>query len=267
MTLLQILTAAILHGLFDAVPTGGDLLDLRILNGVPDADRLALQIAVYFGLAGAALLFSAPTLWMMGRGLARRAKGKRDPGAPLFFFCLPNMVLPIVLWWLLSQFPSLSLSVLPMTIMTAILAIALMMADHLGVTVRRLEHLGWMDSMIFAVTGALGLLPGLGRTVVLVITGRLLGYERPDLLRLGILGLWPVLLVQAISMIFALSQQVELIFSTDLLLAFAASFLCAALSLSIAFGWLQRRSYFPWALIRLAIALTSLLLMIFGIAG
>ncbi|MCP6497894.1 undecaprenyl-diphosphatase, partial [Klebsiella pneumoniae] len=69
----------------------------------------------------------------------------------------------------------------------------LWIADRLGVTVRRVEHLGWTGAMLIGLLQAAALLPGISRTAITIAAARLMGFERRDAARFSLLLAIPLL--------------------------------------------------------------------------
>ncbi len=68
-----------------------------------------------------------------------------------------------------------------------IFGIVLYLADRFGVTLRRLENLRFGHAIAIGVAQAFALIPGISRSGITMVTGRLLGFERAEAARFSFL--------------------------------------------------------------------------------
>jgi len=125
----------------------------------------------------------------------------------------------------------------------------LLLADRLGMTVRRLDHLSPVGAFAIGMLQALALVPGVARVGITITVARLLGYERTDSARLALLLSLPLLTWSAASLVWRLRGV--LVVSPDLGIAAAVAAAAALVAAAAMVGWVRRHSYAPFAVWRL----------------
>jgi undecaprenyl-diphosphatase len=212
----------------------------------PDPGGIA---AATFGLLIAALLYVRHDVALMATGLVRAAKRRGSPGARLLaqiaIASVPPAAVLIAMWR--GGWPAF---LPPPDLMLAggfiVGGLALLVADRIGFTVRRVEHLGYGGALLTGVFQAFATLPGLSQTGFVIVAARLMDYERAAALRLAVLLAIPWLAVAAILSAGALAPQ------PILLAAAVLAALIAYLVLSAAAPLLRRRSFTWFALAQVA---------------
>lgn len=251
VTLQDILAFAFIAALAESLPLDAASHLAILMPGILGNPALSpLWIAVQGGMILAMLTLTWRNWADMGWGLFRLAKGKLEPGARLAgkaaLAAMPLSVLAALglgvdhgLLWRPS--PSLS------AILLILFGLGLGFADKIGVTVRRVEHMGWLAALGMGLVQGLVLIPGASRLGVMITLGRILGYERQDFLRFGMVVSILILLVQSLAGLVGLSLRAQLIYSGDLLLVAALSFLVSLAGLGLLLRWVQRGGFLPMA--------------------
>lgn len=209
------------------------------------------------GAALAILLFTAPSLVSALTAAAQRLRGKEPaPGSvsllPLLAAGVPlagavvavqmGAVPPLPAWpWL------------PGAVVIAG-AVFLFVTDRVGLTIRRLEHIGVISGFVTGLARVVTLLPAAHGLSWALGTARLLDLERPDALRLATFAAFPALVIQAAWGGLAGWP----------LAWWLAAAACAALGslvvLLVLSAWLRRRDLWPVALLELLAGLGLLML-------
>ena len=252
MTLLDVLVIALIQGLGEVLPLGasGHLMALPMLAGTPEG-RAALSVAAHLGILLALMLYFWRDVAAMGLGAWRLLKGKPDGGTHLFLHVLAGTV-PTALagWFLLDAAATLGG---PVSAAIMILAGGLLLAacDKLGVTVRRIEHLGFIEALALGLLQLLALIPGVSRTGITITIARLLGWERQAAARLSLLLAMPLILGHGLRTFWALSHHTTLIISSDLMIAAAAAGVSSLAAVAGMMAWVERRTFLPFALLRM----------------
>lgn len=129
----------------------------------------------------------------------------------------------------------------------------LFLADRMGMTLRRIEHMSGATALAIGLAQAIALVPGAGRVGVAITAARLLGFERTDAARFAmLLGVVPILAFAAWhSVTLARGQGWQP--GTDDLLAAAAAFVAAYGAIAFLMQWLRRGTLMPFALYRLLV--------------
>ena len=244
MTLLDVVLIALIEGVAEVLPLGapGHLTVFGRLAADAEA-RLAVVVAAEIGIVLALMLYFWRDLFAMGRSTVKLAKGRMDPGGRLLLQVLAGTAPALGLIWAASHLGG--TAVAPVVAAGAMIAFGLLLwiADRLGVTVRRVEHLGWTGAMLIGLLQAAAILPGISRTAITIAAARLMGFERRDAARFSLLLAIPLLGAHAGHTLWQLSQQTRLILSFDLTLAFGLSAVTAWLSAALMLAWVERRGY------------------------
>jgi len=128
--------------------------------------------------------------------------------------------------------------------------------DRMSMTVKRIEHATYLDTILIGLGQVIALYPGVGSVAVMVILARMLGYERQAAVRLSLLLSAPVLIAHAIrGFIQAPPQGTQ---SLQGLLPFVAAFFAALIALGILMAWLRRSSFTPLVIYRLLLGVAVL---------
>lgn len=249
MTLLDVMVAALIRGLADVLPldASGHLAVLG-LRGAPEG-RAAVAVAAEMGMAVALALYFWRDLAAMGGGLWRLVKGKPDAGSRLLLQVITGTAPALLLAWVFIELGG-DLTVGKMATAAAMLVFGLFLylADKLGVTVRRIEHMSWAGAFAIGLLQATALVPGVSRTGITITAARLMGYERQDAARFSLLLAIPLVGAQAGYDLWQLSTMAPLILSADLLAAAALSCLGAFIAAAALMAWLDRNTLLPFAL-------------------
>jgi len=136
---------------------------------------------------------------------------------------------------------------------TLIFGILLFLADRMGMTVRRIEHLKLGDAVIVGLAQALALIPGTSRSGITVTAARMLGLERTDAARFSMLLSIPAILGAGTLKGLELYQAGDADLTGAALLAAGLAFITALVAISLMMAWLKRASFTPFVLYRLAL--------------
>jgi undecaprenyl-diphosphatase len=208
------------------------------------------------GAALAILLFSAPALYSGFAAAAQRLRGKEPaPGSvaltPLLLAGLPLLAAGVALRLdLLPPVPGWRW--LPGGVVIAG-ALVLFVTDRVGLTIRRLEHVGVISGFVTGAAWLVSLLPAAHGLSWALGTARLLDLERPDALRLAAIAAVPALIVHAAWL--GLAGWTVLWW----LAAATSAALGSLLVLLMLSAWLRRRDLWPLALLELLAGVALLL--------
>jgi undecaprenyl-diphosphatase len=265
---LDVLLVALIHAVAEVLPLGGPgaiALFTRMAPGSVEASMLA--VAVQVGILAALTCYFWRDVLGMIVGVGRLPKGRLDPGGrlalQLALGSLPALALVVFApAWVNG---GMGMAVPVVAGLVALFGLLLLLADHLGVTVHRIEHLGWRQLAVVGLLQAFALLPGIGRVGLGVTAARLLGYERRDAARLALLLLLPLLVAQVVMTLRLLSGAVDLHFAPDMLLVTGGVFVVAWGLVAGMMGWLRRHGFGPFGWARVAVgAGCAVWIFIFG---
>lgn len=248
MTLLDVVLIALIQGIADVLPLGasGHLALITRLAANAEA-RATVVAAAEIGMTVALMLYFWRDLFAMGRSVVRLVRGRMDPGGRLLLLVLAGTLPALVLAWVFLSMGGGSAS--PNTAAAALIVFGLFLyaADHLGVTVRRVEHLGWVGAVIIGVLQAAAAIPGVSRTGITITAARLMGFERRDAARFSLLLGIPMTAAHAGHTLWQVSRQTQLILSSDVMVAAGLGFAAALLSAALLLPWVERNSFAPFA--------------------
>jgi undecaprenyl-diphosphatase len=141
----------------------------------------------------------------------------------------------------------------------------LYVADKLGLTVRRIEHLSFGSAFAIGIFQCLAIIPGASRVGLAMTLGRLMGFERPDAVRFAFLLSIPVIFITGLYkgwLLFSAGEAAALQ-SAGLMIALVA--IAAFLAIAFLMYWVRRANFTPFVAYRLALGL--FVLYLFYVAG
>lgn len=254
MILLDVVFIALIQGIADVLPLGasGHLALLGRLAASAEA-RATVVAAAELGMVLALMLYFWRDLLAMGRSVVKLAKGRLDAGGRLLLQVLAGSLPALGLAWAFIEMGGGTAS--PTVAASALLVFGLFLwaADRLGVTVRRVEHLGWAGAVFIGILQAAAAIPGVSRTGITITAARLMGFERHDAARFSLLLGIPTIAGHAAHTLWTVSRQTELILSGDLMIAAGLGGVAAWFAAALLMPWVERHTYAPFALWRMAL--------------
>lgn len=258
MTLLDVVVVALVQGLAEVLPLGasGHLALLPGLAARPEG-RAALLAAAEIGIASALALYFWRDMVAMIVGVARLTKGRLDAGGRLLLLVIAGTLPALAIGWGFLELGGGSGSGtggrVGAAAALALFGLFLLIADRLGVTVRRIEHLSWGGAAAIGLLQAAALIPGVSRTGITITAARLMGYERQDAARFSLLLAIPLVAAHAAFTMAGLSRQAPLALSADLVVAAGLAFGTALPAAAILVAWLDRHTLAPFAMWRIVL--------------
>jgi len=149
---------------------------------------------------------------------------------------------------------------------TLIFGIVLWIADKIGMTINRLEHMRWGGALFIGLAQVLALIPGTSRSGITMTAARLMGYERADAAQFSMLLSIPVILGAGLLAGIDLQQSGDMALTMDVLLAAGLSFITALIAIAMLMSWLKRSTFTPFAIYRILLG-GGLLVWIYGYGG
>jgi undecaprenyl-diphosphatase len=259
---------AVLQAFAEVLPIGAwahfSWLNLWVglpIGGPMTGDVPGLAMGVRLGL----LLGTAVYFWRdigeMVEGLIRFAKGKSHPGARLvlqvFVAALPSVAVAVAIdrfWGTAWESPALTA--------WCMIGVGFLMLffDRTCMTVKRIEHAGFADTLLLGCMQALAFVPGVGRIAASIAMARLLGYERADAARFSFLIWMPILLGSCIWHAPEL-LAVKPFPTAQMIVGFVPAFLMTLALIAILMAWVHRRAFTPFAIYRMLIGLNLLIVV------
>jgi undecaprenyl-diphosphatase len=255
VTLIQILILAIVQGLTEFLPisSSGHLVVTSHVMGWPD-QGLTIDIAVHVGTLLAVTIYFWRDLMRVVRGLMRLLtfRGGADTrlAAMLLVATLPivcagyfgrEMVIPLfrnieIIAWA-----------------TIVFAIVLWAADRVGMTLQRIEHIGYFGALAIGLAQVLALIPGTSRSGITMAAGRFLGMERVEAARFSLLLSIPTIAGAGLLAGYDLWLSGDVRLGYDAALAAGLAFVAGIASIAVMMRWLQTSGFTPFVIYRFAL--------------
>ena len=253
MSFLHIAVLALVQGITEFLPisSSGHLVLISVALKLPD-QGLIMDVAVHVGAVCAVILYLWGDLWAILIGLGRAAKGRRDPGARMAGRII-IATLPLVAAGLgLNHYYPGGLRGLELIgWSTIVFGLLLLIADRIGLTLRRVEHLRYGDAIVIGLAQALALIPGTSRSGITMTAGRILGMERTDAARFSLLLSIPAISGAGALKGYELWRSGNAALTSDAVLAAALAFTVALIAITALMAWLRRATFTPFVVYRL----------------
>ena len=268
MDFIHLAVLALVQGITEFLPisSSAHLILVPLFMNVPD-QGLIIDVAVHVGTLGAVILYLWRDVFAMIGGLGRMLKGRRDPGARLAGLLVVGTIPVVIAGFALNHYmPNGIRGITVLGWTTLGFGILLMVADKIGMTLRRIEHLRMGDVIIIGIVQVLALVPGTSRSGICMTAGRMMGMERRDAARfsmlLGIAALAGAGVLKGWDLYKAGNMQL----TADAFLAAAMSFGAALVAIALMMAWLRRASFTVFGVYRLLLG-AFLLAISYGLIG
>ena len=255
MALYHILVLAAVQGLTEFLPisSSGHLVLTSRLLGWPD-QGLLVDVAVHVGTLFAVMIYFWRDLWFILLGLGRLARGRSGPGARLAGQLLVATIPVVVVGFLARDLVGGLLRNVELIAWATIgFAVLLWLADQLGMTVRRIEHLGLGNALFIGLMQVLALVPGTSRSGITMTAGRMLGLERAEAARFSLLLSIPTILGAGVLGAFELHQRGDVALDRDVLISVALAFVTGLLAIAVMMRWLRHARFTPFVIYRIVL--------------
>lgn len=260
MPILHLVVIALVQGITEFLPisSSGHLVLAPILLEWPD-QGLVIDIAVHVGTLFAVLAYLYRDVGAMAGGLARTLRGRRDPGAKLFFLLVLGTIPVVIAGYLMHHYlPDGIRSMEVIGWATLGFGIVLWIADRTGMTVRRVEHLRFADVLFIGLMQCVALIPGTSRSGITMTAARLIGMERPDAARFSMLLSIPVIIAAGTLAGIDIYKSGNLELAADAFVAAALAFVSALIAIAVMMAWLKRASFMPFVVYRIVLGVILL---------
>jgi undecaprenyl-diphosphatase len=257
----------IIQGLTEFLPISSSA-HLRIypeLFGWEDPGA-AFTAVIQIGTEIAVLLYFRKDIWRIAttwlRSLVRpEYRGHLDARMGWFIIIgsLPIVVLGVLLKDVIERdFRSLWLIGCTLVVLGVVLGIA----DRVGSTSKRLEHLGLRDAVLMGAAQALALVPGVSRSGATLSMGRFLGYDRETATRYAFLLAIPAVIGAGVFELKDIPGSDNPYGWGPTIVATVVSFVVGYAAIAWLLRFVTTRSYTPFMLYR--VALGALVLVLLG---
>jgi undecaprenyl-diphosphatase len=265
--LIQILVLALIQGLTEFLPvsSSGHLILVPALTGWQD-QGLAVDVAAHVGTLVAVLIYFWRDVGRMLAGIARLFIGRVDPGAKLAGFLLIGTIPALGAGYLIDEYAGDFFRRVEIVAWTLIgFGILLGIADRIGLTIRRVEHMTLVQALFVGFAQALAFIPGTSRSGITMTAARLVGFERQEAARFSFLLAIPAISAAGLWKGYELYETGS---TAQLEVATMTAAFCVLTGLfAIAFmmQWLKRANFTPFVIYRLLLG--GLLLYLIYVEG
>ncbi len=270
LPLLHVVILAIVQGITEFLPisSSGHLNVVWQLFdwagwAVPEntsSDRLIVNIAVHLGTLLAVCLYFWRDLAQIALGLARFFVGQMNADARLaFYIILASLPIVIVGYFFQEQITGLQENIQLIAWATIGFGVLLFVADRIGLTLRRIEHLGAAGAVFIGMAQVLAFIPGTSRSGITMTAARFLGFERPEAARFSLLLSIPAILGAGTLVGLDLYQSGNVRLGIDAIAAAIVSFVVAFLAIALMIRWLRRAGFTPFVFYRIFLGVALLI--------
>jgi undecaprenyl-diphosphatase len=269
VTLFAIAILALVQGITEFLPISshGHLIVARSLLGL-DEPGLIINIAVHVGTLGAVMVYFRRDVRLMLIGVSEIIMGEDGAGRRLLITVLVATVPVLVAGYFVMTYLGEELNTIAVIGWTTLgFAVLLYFSDRIGMTMRRIEHMGLAQALIIGLFQVLALVPGTSRSGITMTAARLLGLERTEAARFSLLLSIPAILGAGALAGIALYQAGDARLQAAALLAAAFAFLAALAAISLMMAWLRRATFTPFVIYRVVLGAVLLIWVYFFQAG
>ncbi len=249
----HLLLIAIVQGITEFLPisSSGHLILIPQLTGRDD-QGLVIDVAVHVGTLLAVLLYLWRDVARMLTGTLRGLRGRRDPGFTMALQVVIGTLPMVAVGYLLSRYlegPPRTVEVVAWA--TLGFGVLLWLADRMGMTIRRIEHMRYGEAAFIGLVQVLALIPGTSRSGITMTAACMLGYERTDAARFSMLLGIPAILAAGTLTGLDLYQTGNVQLTLDAVIACGLAFVSALVAIVVMMGWLKRASFLPFVVYRI----------------
>lgn len=267
MSLLQILTVALVQGITEFLPISSQAHLIMIPHVTGWCDQsLVMDIAVHLGTLVAVFVYFWRDCLGLLHGAGALLTGKLRRGDAQLALSVLVATLPVLpAGYALHAVPALNLrSMVVIAWTTLLFGLALWAADRWGARIKHLAEMTWGRALIIGCAQVLALIPGTSRSGITMTAARILGFERQDAARFSLLIAIPAILGATTLAGLDLAEAGNVELTANAAWAAALSFLAALGAIAAMMRWLARASFTPFVIYRVALGIL-LFVAIYGL--
>ncbi|MBT5109033.1 MAG: undecaprenyl-diphosphate phosphatase [Rhodospirillaceae bacterium] len=256
MLIHHILILALVQGITEFLPisSSGHLVLTSQVLGWPD-QGLIIDIAVHVGTLFAVMLYFWRDMIRIGIGCGQVAMLRPGAEGRLALNLIIATIPVVIVGFLAKSYIETYLRSAEVIAWTTLgFGVLLWLVDRLGLTIRRIEHLGVFNALFIGMAQVLALVPGTSRAGVTITAARLLGMERSEAARFSMLMSIPTILGAGLLIGLDLYESGDVALRTDVFLAVGLSFVTALVAIWGLMTWLRRSSFTPFVMYRMLLA-------------
>ena len=260
MPLLHLVILAMVQGLTEFLPvsSSGHLVLVPVFLKIAD-QGLIMDVAVHVGTLGAVLLYLWRDVWAMASGFTLMLYGRSNSGTKLLGYLILASLPVIGAGFAMNHYyPAGIRSIEVIGWATLGFGLVLMIADQIGMTLRRIKHLDISEVLIIGFAQVLALIPGTSRSGICMTAARFLVMERSDAARFSILLSIPVILGAGVVKGYELWKTGNTQLTNDVFLGAGIAFIVALITIALFMAWLRRATFTPFAIYRVILGVVLL---------
>ena len=271
---LQLVVLAVVQGITEFLPisSSAHLILVPHLTGWPD-QGVAIDAASHLGTLAAVLAYFWRDVWQLITGFLRLVAGRRDgAGRPdrwglMAVYIGIGTVPLLIVGYGIDRYAGDALRKMEIIAWTMpIFGIVLYLADRFAMTMRRLEHLRFVHAITIGCAQALALIPGISRSGITMVTGRLLGFERAEAARFSFLLSIPASAAAGALKTYEMVKAGDTAMLHDAAIVAVLSALTGILAIAFLMVYLRRATFALFAIYRVVLGGFLLYLIYFHIA-
>lgn len=269
MALNYILFLAVVQGITEFLPISSSAhlilgRDLLAAFGAPPStgsrsDELAFDIALHVGTLGAVIAYFRRDVAEIMLGLIDGLMGRGGQRFRLFQL-LAIATIPIIAIGFLAKgvVTDLMRSIEVMAWMTLVFAVVLWVADRRPEAKAEPVAMTAKEALIVGLMQCLAIIPGVSRAGICMTAGRLLGFDRPLSARFSLLLAVPAIIGAGLLGGYDLYRAGNVRLTADAVIGGSLAFVAAWIAITVMMRWLERASYTPFIVYRIALGLLLL---------
>jgi undecaprenyl-diphosphatase len=257
VALYHIVILALVQGITEFLPisSSGHLILTSTVLDWPD-QGLAMDIAVHVGTLFAVMAYFWRDVGAMAVGATHLLRGRDGPRARLARFVMLGTIPVFVAGYFGKSLVETNLRGVEIIAWTTLgFGVLLWLADKIGMTLRRIDHLDWRGVIFIGAMQALALIPGTSRSGITMTAARFLGMERSEAARFSMLLSIPTILGAGALSGLDLYESGDSVLGLDALIAASIAFGVAMIAIWAMMQWLRRASFTPFVVYRIVLGL------------
>lgn len=263
MTLFHILILALIQGITEFLPISSSA-HLALIHefGGSTSDDLALDVAVHLGSIVAVILYFRADVARVLAGVGDLVRGRLDGGQArlalgLMIATVPAVVVGGVL--ALTGWAELLRNTQVIGWTMIVFGILLWWVHRTAPEVRAVEDWRLRDAVVMGLWQALALVPGVSRSGITMTAARWLGFRRHEAAKIALLMSIPITLATGLFLALKVGDTgLSPTFWRNMLLGAALSFVAAYAALALMMRFLDRVSFTPYVIYRIALGVVLL---------
>ena len=265
MPILHLAILALVQGITEFLPISSSGHLVLVPYAMQWQDQgLMLDVAVHVGTLGAVMVYAWREIGMMLTGFWKLLRGRVDQGTRLMLQVILGSIPVVIAGYVIAKYAGGMLRSVEIIGWTTLgFGLLLGLADRIGMTVRRLEHMSYGSALAIGMAQVLALIPGTSRSGITMTMARFLGFERADAARFSLLLSIPAIAGAGTLTGIDLWQSGDVSLTRDVLVAIGLSFASALVAITLMMAWLKHAGFMPFVVYRILLG-ALLLYLVYG---